>query len=154
MRGAERILPTARVTTSPWDLSLVLAALTKSPFEPIENISIKFLTLKAAFLVAITTVRRIGEISALVTNHPYTQILDDRIILKPDPAFLLKVVSSFHRNQEILLPSFCEAASSLGVKIFHSLDVRRTLQGNGGNQICCFSNYQGQEEARKLQKPP
>lgn len=127
IRGASRIRPTGRITTPPWDLSLVLSALTKPPFEPVSEVSVKLLTLKAAFLVAITTARRIGEISALVINQPYMQILDDRIILKPDPAFLPKVVSSFHRDQEIILPSFCEAASSSRERTFHALDVRRTL---------------------------
>lgn len=125
IRGAERILPTRRITTLPWDLSLVLSALTKPPFEPIEDILVKFLTLKEAFLVAITTARRIGKLSALVINQPHTQILDDKIILRPD--FLPKVVSAFHRNQEIILPSFCGAASYSKEKNFHSLNVRRTL---------------------------
>lgn len=127
MRGAERILPTAKIRTPPWDLSLVLAELTKPPFEPLKDAPIKFLTLKTAFLVAITSARRIGELSALVTSPPYTRILEDRIILRPDPAFLPKVVSSFHRDQEIILPSFCEGASSSGERTFHSLDVRRAV---------------------------
>lgn len=127
IRGAERVHPSVRIRVPPWNLSLVLEALTKPPFEPIEDISIKFLSLKTAFLVAITTARRIGEISALVISPPYTTILDDRIILRPDPAFVPKVVSAFHRDQEIILPSFCEAASSPGERKFHSLDVRRAV---------------------------
>lgn len=127
IRGAERVHPSVRIRVPPWNLSLVLEALTKPPFEPIEDIPIKFLSLKTAFLVAITTARRIGEISALVISPPYTTILDDRIILRPDPAFVPKVVSAFHRDQEIILPSFCEAASSPGERKFHSLDVRRAV---------------------------
>lgn len=127
MRAASRLVPTRRNTTPPWDLSLVLNALTKSPFEPIDEISLKHLTLKTAFLVAITSARRVGELSALVHSHPYTQILEDRVILKTDPAFLPKVVSDFHRNQEVILPSFCTSPASAGEKTFHTLDVRRSL---------------------------
>lgn len=143
MRGAERIRPTRRVSTPPWDLSLVLSALTSPPFEPIDEVPLKLLTLKAAFLVAITTARRVGEISALVINQPYMQILEDRIILKPDPAFLPKVVSSFHKSQEIILPSFCEAGSSHRERTFHSLDVRRTL-------ICYLDRSREYRKSRSL----
>ncbi|XP_070587021.1 vomeronasal type-2 receptor 26-like [Erythrolamprus reginae] len=45
-----------------WDLALVLLALTRDPFEPAESISIKNLTLKVSFLVAITSARRISEL--------------------------------------------------------------------------------------------
>lgn len=127
IKAAMRLLPTRRSIVPPWDLSLVLNALTREPFEPLQDISMRCLTLKAVFLVAVTTARRVGEISALVHNHPYTQILDDRIILRTDPAFLPKVVSAFHRNEEVVLPSFCSSPSSAGERVFHTLDVRRTL---------------------------
>lgn len=121
------MLPAKIVSAPPWDLSLVLKALTKEPFEPIDKIPIRFLTFKTVFLVAITSARRVGELSALVHNHPYTQILDDRVILRTEPAFLPKVVSPFHRNQEVTLPPFCTSPSSSGEKVFHNLDVRRSL---------------------------
>lgn len=120
------MLPT-RSVVPPWDLSLVFNALTQAPFEPIEQASVKHLTIKTIFLVAITTARRVGEISALVHNPPYTQILDDRVILRTDPAFLPKVVTAFHRNTEVVLPSFCSSPSSAKEKVFHTLDVRRAL---------------------------
>ncbi|CAJ0923773.1 unnamed protein product [Ranitomeya imitator] len=34
------------------------------------------------------------------------RFLDDRVVLRPDPAYLPKVASDFHRSQEIVLPSF------------------------------------------------
>ena len=49
----------------PWDLTLVLRALTQHPFEPIDSISIKFLTWKTAFLIALATGRRCCEIHAI-----------------------------------------------------------------------------------------
>lgn len=127
LKATSRMIPARSVRPPPWDLSLVLNALTKSPFEPLEDIPIKLLTLKTVFLVAITSARRVGELSALVSNPPYTRILDDRVVLRTDPAFLPKVVSPFHRNQEVVLPSFCTSPSSAGERAFHTLDVRRAL---------------------------
>lgn len=49
IRAATWITPSRRDTTPPWDLSLVLDALTKPPFEPIQETSIKHLTLKTTF---------------------------------------------------------------------------------------------------------
>lgn len=127
MRAASRLILARRITTPPWNLSLVLIALTGPPFEPITEILIKHLTLKTAFLISITAARRVGELSALVHSHPYTQILEDRLILRTDPAFLPKVVSDFHRNQEVILPSFCASSASAGERILHRLDVRHSL---------------------------
>lgn len=127
IKATTRMIPARVTNTPPWDLCLVLNALTKEPFEPIEDTPIKMLTLKTVFLVALTSARRVGELSALVHNPPYTQILDDRVILRTDPAFLPKVVSPFHKNQEVILPSFCGSPSSAGEKVFHTRDVRRSL---------------------------
>lgn len=152
--AAERMLPTRRITTPRGDLSLVLNAFTNPPFEPIHEVSTRFLTLKAVFLVAITSARRVDEISALVHTPPYTQILDDRVILKPDPAFLPKVVLSFHRSQEIVLPS----ASSAKERVFHTLDVIRALiqyldQSRDGQRFrSLFIKFSGPNKGDKASK--
>ena len=84
------------------------SALTKEPFEPVAQISVKFLLLKMAFLLAITTARRVSDLQALTIKEPFLLLLEDRVILKQDPLFLPKVTSNFHRSQEIILPSFCQ----------------------------------------------
>ena len=47
-----------------WDLSLVLMALTKAPFEPLKDASLKVLTFKAVFLMALVFGKRRGEVHA------------------------------------------------------------------------------------------
>lgn len=110
-----------------WDLSVVLQALTKEPFEPLQRISLRNLTLKTLFLVAITSARRIGELHALSVKRPFLTIYTDRIVLKTDPGFLPKVASAHNRSQEIILPTFCSNPSGEKEGKFHNLDVRRTL---------------------------
>ncbi|XP_071997264.1 uncharacterized protein [Engystomops pustulosus] len=120
--AASRLKPQVLKRTSSWDLSLVLNALIKEPFEPISSASVKNLTLKTGFLVAITSARRLGELQAISIKEPYMRVLDDRIILTLDPNFIPKVVSEFHRGQEIILPSFCKNPSSEREREWHTLD--------------------------------
>ena len=82
----EKVKPRPIVSFPKWDLSLVLQALTKSPFEPL-----KMLTLKTILLVAVTSARRISELQALSIKEPFMRCLPDRLVLRTDPAFLPKV---------------------------------------------------------------
>ncbi|XP_071969993.1 uncharacterized protein [Engystomops pustulosus] len=127
VKATVRIRPSVKPSVAPWDLSLVLNFLTGPQFEPIESVSLRNLTLKTAFLIAITTARRIGEIQALSINEPYCLISDDRIILTLDPNFVPKVCTAFHRNQEVVLPSFCQNPRAAKEISWHSLDVRRIV---------------------------
>ncbi len=63
--GALRLRPPVRSRIPPWDLAVVLEALCRPPFEPIEEISDHHLTLKTVFLLAITSLKRVGDLQAL-----------------------------------------------------------------------------------------
>ena len=56
---------TPRTTVPDWDLSLVLAALSKAPFEPLSSCEMKYLTFKTVFLLAFATAARRSELHAL-----------------------------------------------------------------------------------------
>lgn len=49
------------------------------------------------------------------------------MVLCLDPAFLLKVNTIFHREQERLLPSFCPQPQHPRERLWHSLDMQRAL---------------------------
>ncbi len=49
----------------PWDLAVVLEALCRPPFEPIEEISDCHLTLKVTLLLAISSLKGVGDLQAL-----------------------------------------------------------------------------------------
>ena len=51
-------------TIPDWDLSLVLKALTKAPFEPLGACYVKYLTFKTVFLLAFATAARRSELHA------------------------------------------------------------------------------------------
>ncbi|XP_073429908.1 uncharacterized protein [Dendrobates tinctorius] len=127
MRAAARSRPIATQKVPSWDLNLVLSALTGPPFEPIQSAPLKTLSLKTILLVALTSARRVSDIQALSALPPFIKIMEDRIILKPDPAYLPKVATHFHRSQEVVLPSFCPNPTNRGEEKFHTLDVKRCL---------------------------
>ena len=72
------------------DLTLVLQALTKAPFEPLSLAEPKFLTWKTVFLIALASGRRRSEIHAFTFKGCSHSKGWSRVILKPDPAFLAK----------------------------------------------------------------
>ena len=54
-----------------WDLGFVLEALSKPPYELLREVSLKHLTLKTVFLLAMASARRCSELQALVFDLQY-----------------------------------------------------------------------------------
>lgn len=75
-----------------WDLSLVLSCFKKSPFEPLSSCSLKLLTLKTVFLIALASGRRRSEIHALSATSGSVDFSADKssVILHSFPGFLAK----------------------------------------------------------------
>ena len=92
MRGVRKARPVTRSLIPPWDLSLVLGALSGPPFEPLETVEVKFLTLKTVLLVALTTAKRVSEMQALSVSPDCTIFSGDRtrVTVRPNPAFIPK----------------------------------------------------------------
>ena len=73
-----------------WDLSLVLLSLTKEPFEPIEKASLKLLTFKTVFLLALASGKRRSEIHAWTYSSVSSRNNWSEVTVSPSPAFLAK----------------------------------------------------------------
>lgn len=78
--------------------------------------------------MAITSARRVSEIQALCSSEPYLVFHANRVVLRTHPRFLPKVVSEFHINQSITLPTFFPNPSSPAERSLHSLDLKRVLK--------------------------
>ncbi len=52
-----------------WDLSIVLAGLQRGPFEPLDSVELKFLSLKTALLTAFTSIKRVGDLQAFSVSE-------------------------------------------------------------------------------------
>ncbi|XP_041432732.1 uncharacterized protein LOC121398141 [Xenopus laevis] len=128
LQGVAHIMPPFKPPVASWDLNVVLEAMLDPPFEPMHAISDTWITYKVVFLVAISSTRRVSEISALSCVPPYLIFHKDKAVLRTIPEFLPKVVSAFHVNQEIVLPSLCPDPKNDKERRLHNLDVVRALR--------------------------
>ena len=79
-----------RNPSPPWDLSLVLAVLRSKPFEPIGSISMKNLTLKTVFLLALASGKRRSELHALSRAGVSWNKQKTRMTFRVTPSFVAK----------------------------------------------------------------
>ena len=73
-----------------WNLSLVLHRLTNPPFEPLRKASLKHLTFKTVFLLALGSGKRRSEIHAWLNKNIRHQADWSKVSLYPFPSFLSK----------------------------------------------------------------
>ena len=82
--------PKGRRGIPSWNLSLVLHQLTKAPFEPIKEASLKHLTFKTVFLLALGSGKCRSEIHAWFHKNIRHQSDWSKVSLYPSPSFLSK----------------------------------------------------------------
>ena len=82
--------PKGRRGITSWNLSLVLHQLTKAPFEPLKDASMKHLTFKTVFLLALGSGKRRSEIHAWQQKNIRHQSDWSKVSLYPSPSFLSK----------------------------------------------------------------
>ncbi|XDV38776.1 hypothetical protein PO909_008118 [Leuciscus waleckii] len=107
LRGTWRLRPAVRSRVPPWDLSVALQGLSLAPFEPIEEVPEKFLTLKALFLLAISSLKRIGDLQALSVAPSCLEFAPGMVkaFLHPRPGYIPKVPTNVVRP--VVLQAFC-----------------------------------------------
>ena len=82
--------PKGRRGIPSWNLSLVLHQLTKAPFEPLKEASLKHLTFKTVFLMALGSGKRRSEIHTWLHKNIRHQSDWSKVSLYPSPSFLSK----------------------------------------------------------------
>lgn len=111
MAGARRLCPYQKNILPVWNLQWVLSALQLEPFEPIDFRNLQWLSWKVAFLLAITTAKRVGELQALSSSPRFCISSAEGIKLILNPAFVPKVNSDANRQKETFLVPFCPRGS-------------------------------------------
>ncbi len=108
MRGVRRLRPVRPTAVPSWDLSVVLEGLVMAPFEPLESASEQILTLKVALLLALTSLKRVGDLQALSVSETCMDFAPDlvKVTLRPRPGYIPKVLSTSFRSQVVMLHSF------------------------------------------------
>lgn len=94
-------------TRSNWE-HLVLSALSSPPFEPLAQVEVKWLSIKTAFLLAITSAKRVEELDTVSISDSCMRWGPggSGVTLWPNVAFLPKVLPRRHHNQPIYLARF------------------------------------------------
>ena len=90
LNSFHRDRPKGRTGIPSWNLSLVLHQLTKAPFEPIKEASLKHLTFKTVFLLALGSGKCRSEIHAWQSKNIRHQSDWSKVSLYPSPSFLSK----------------------------------------------------------------
>ncbi|KAL0166316.1 hypothetical protein M9458_038160, partial [Cirrhinus mrigala] len=129
-----------------WDLSIVLEGLAGHPFEPLESVPEKLLTLKMVLLVALSSLKRAGDLQALSFSPSCLDFAPGlvKVLLRPRPDYVPKVASSPFRFQQVVLEAFSPADagpdnSSLCPVRALKIYVDRTAQWHGSDQLfVCF----------------
>ncbi len=65
LRGARRLNPPRPPSLPSWDLALVLRALITAPFEPLQSVELKFLSMKTLLLTALASIKRVGDLQGI-----------------------------------------------------------------------------------------
>ncbi len=105
LRGARRLNPPRPPSIPSWDLSLVLTALQQGPFEPLQTVEPKFLSMKTLLLLALASIKRVGDLHAFSVDDSCLQFgpADSQIILRPRPGYVPKVPTTPFRDQVVSL---------------------------------------------------
>ncbi len=105
LKGARRLNPPRPLTVPTWDLLTVLRALKGPPFEPLQSTDLRSLSLKTVLLLALASVKRVGDLQALSTSPACLEFgpNDSKVVLKPRHGYVPKVLSTPFRAQVITL---------------------------------------------------
>ncbi len=105
LRGARRLNPPRPHLVPSWDLPSVLSALRGAPFEPLQSVELKFLSLKRVLLAALATVKRVGDLQAFSVDDSCLEIGpgNSHVVLRPWPGYVPKVPTTPFRDQVVNL---------------------------------------------------
>ncbi len=103
MCGARRLRPVRPTAVPSWDLSVVLEGLVTAPFEPLESASDRILTLKVVLLLALTSLKRVGDLQAFSVSEMCMDFAPGlvKVTLRPRPGYIPKVLSTSFRSQVV-----------------------------------------------------
>ncbi len=105
LRGARRLNPPRPPSLPSWDLALVLRALQTAPFEPLQSVELKFLSMKTLLLTALALIKRVGDLQAFLVYESCLEFgpADSSATLRPRPGYVPKVPTTPFRDQVVNL---------------------------------------------------
>ncbi len=140
-----------------WDLSIVLAGLQRGPFEPLDSVELKVLSLKTALLTALTSIKRVGDPQAFSVSEECLVFgpVYSHVVLRPRPGYVPKVPTTPIRNQVVNLqalpseeadPALALLCPVRALRIY----VTRTRSVKSSEQL--FVCHGGQQKGKAVSK--
>ncbi len=108
MRGVQHLRPVRPIGVPSWDLLVAFEGLMGAQFEPLKSAPDSILTLKVILLMALTSLKRVGDLQALSINEMCMDFTPGlvKVTLRPWPGYVPKVLSTSFRSQVVTLHSF------------------------------------------------
>ncbi len=157
LRGARRLNPPRPHLVPSWDLPSVLSALRGAPFEPLQSVELKFLSLKTVLLSALATVKRVGDLQAFSVDDSCLEFgpADSHVVLRPQPGYVPKVPTMPFRDQVVNLQALPREEADPAIALLcpvHALRiyVDRTQSFRTSDQL--FVCFGGQQKGRAVSK--
>ncbi len=112
LKRAKRLHPPRPPSVPPWDLEVVLRALSQPPFEPLTSIGFK-LSLKTTLLLALASAKRIGDLHAFSVDSDCIRFGsgDCCVTLRPRLGYVPKSLSKPFRTQKVSLLALSSESS-------------------------------------------
>ncbi len=157
LKGARRMNPSRPPLVPSWDLSIVLAGLQRGPFEPLDSVELKFLSLKTALLTALTSIKRVGDLQAFSVSEECLVFgpVYSHVVLRPRPGYVPKVPTTPFRDQVVNLqalpseeadPALALLCPVRALRIY----VTRTQSVRSSEQL--FVCHGGQQKGKAVSK--
>ncbi len=91
LRGTRLLNPPWPPSIPSWDLAVMLRALQRVLFKPLQSVELKFLSLKTLLLTALTSIKRVGDLQAFLVNESCLEFrpADSSVTLKAPIYFKL-----------------------------------------------------------------
>lgn len=132
----------------------MLNSLRAPPFEPLDQADIKWLSFKTAFLLAMASGKRVGELQALSVNESCCKWHADGsgVTLWPDASFVPKVSTSAGAALPLQLARFGSAAEAEPLCPVRALESYVRATADVRQSECLFVCYAGPRVGRALSK--
>ncbi len=157
LKGARRMNPSRPPLVPSWDLSIVLAGLQRGPFEPLDSVELKFLSLKTALLTALTSIKQVGDLQAFSVSEECLVFgpVYSHVVLRPRPGYVPKVPTTPFCDQVVNLqalpseeadPALALLCPVRALRIY----VTRTRSVRSSEQL--FVCHGGQQKGKAVSK--
>ncbi len=157
LRGARRLNPPRPHLVPSWDLPSVLTALKEEPFEPLQSVELKFLSLKTVLLTALASVKRVGDLQAFSVDDSCLEFgpAYSHVVLRPRPGYVPKVPTTPFRDQVVNLQALPREEADPAIALLCPVRalrvyVDRTQSLRTSDQL--FVCFGGQQKGKAVSK--